>query len=170
VAIPTRHLNLDVAPFWNSHGRSRTGKTWATASGRPNNLLPRLRLQRQTSIAPSRIGRRPLQSRNRRPPGSRMLGPHSGPHSTRLPDNTAQIFFLSGRPSFASPRKWPRRNERSCGSPPAVESGYRSRVGIMPRGIDHQAAARWFAVGRVIAFLRDDFRSHEPLGRGMTVW
>jgi hypothetical protein len=64
----------------------------------------------------------------------------------------------------------PRRNDRSCGSPRAVEAGPRSRIGITPRRIDHQAAARWIAVGRVIALPGDDFCSHEALGNGMIVW
>jgi hypothetical protein len=39
-----------------------------------------------------------------------------------------------------------------------------------PAGVDHQAAAHWLAVGRVIALLSDDSCSHEALGNGMTVW
>jgi hypothetical protein len=38
-----------------------------------------------------------------------------------------------------------------------------------PARIDHQAAARWLVVGRVIALLGDDFCRHEALGNGMTV-
>jgi hypothetical protein len=54
--------------------------------------------------------------------------------------------------------------------PGAVETGLRSRIGMAPRRIDHQATAHWLAVGRVIALLGDNSCSHEALGNGMTVW